>query len=313
MTFVSMAYCGTLFLIGLAMGSFLNVVAYRVPRGMSLLRPPSACPHCGVGIAAYDNIPVVGYLLLGGKCRRCRRRIPARYLLTEIATGLLWAATGWKIAHLGLGYWTDVAVGLVWLAFVSAAIVTFLVDLDHMIVLDEISLGGAALALVLSPLLPALHHAHDRAAFFARDPLPALLLPDAPPWQWSGAAALLGAAAGCGFSVLILYMGNAAFRKQIAEARKRDPDIRSALGWGDVKLMVFYGAFQGWIAVLHIFLVASILGAAAGCAVKLWSGDPGGLSGWAGIKARWHSSASVLPFAPFLVIASLAFFFQDGL
>ncbi len=313
MAFVCAVYSGVLFLVGLAVGSFLNVVAYRVPRGMSILRPPSACPRCGAGIRARDNIPIVGYLLLGGKCRQCGRRISPRYPLVELATGLLWAATGWKMALLEPGSWTNVAVGLVWLAFVSAAVVTFLVDLDHLIVLDEISLGGAALALCLSPFLPVLHRAHDRAAFFESNPLVALLLPDGPPWLWSAASSVSGAVVGFGFSLLILWMGNAAFRKQIAEARKTDPDIQSALGWGDVKLMAFYGAVQGWVAVFFIFLVASVLGAAAGCAVKLWSGDPGGQTGWKGVRARWRSSGSVLPFAPFLAVASLLLFFGNRL
>lgn len=308
---VDWVYAGVLGVLGLAVGSFLNVVAYRTPNGISILTPPSACPRCGSRIAAYDNLPIVGYLALGGKCRNCRERIPIRYLLAEAATGALWAATGWKIAQLELGYWTNIAVGLIWLAFVSAAVVTFIVDYDFLIILDEISIGGCVLALALSPIVPYLHHAHDKADFSTYHMILAGMMPDAPAWQWSLVSSVLGAAVGFGFSVLILYMGNAAFQKQIEAARKHDPDVKTALGWGDVKLMAFYGAFQGWLAVFLIFIIASVLGAIIGAAVKLRTGDPSGLRGIEGLKSRWRTSSSVIPFGPFLVAASLVYFFLE--
>lgn len=266
--FVTAAYCATLGLLGLVIGSFLNVVACRVPNGQSILRPPSACPKCGTRIAARDNIPLVGYLLLGGKCRHCRAPIAFRYPLVELATGALWAAAGWRLAQLRLGYWTNIGVGVLWLGFVSAAVVTFLVDYEHMIVLDEISIGGCMIALATSPFVPT-----------------------------GLAGALTGAAAGFGASVLILWLGGIAFKKQIAEARKTDPDMNTALGWGDVKLMAFYGAFLGWYAVPMVFLIASVSGALVGIAVKL----------------RSSSASSALPFAPFLSVAAVAALLVPGL
>lgn len=77
--------------LGLAIGSFLNVVVYRLPRGMSLLRPGSACPSCGAAVQWYDNIPVVSWIVLRARCRRCRQPISIRYPLIELATGVLFA------------------------------------------------------------------------------------------------------------------------------------------------------------------------------------------------------------------------------
>ncbi len=83
------AFAGVL---GLVIGSFLNVVVYRLPRGMSLVRPGSSCPSCGAPVRWFDNVPVVSWLILRGRCRRCHRPISLRYPLVELATGLVFAA-----------------------------------------------------------------------------------------------------------------------------------------------------------------------------------------------------------------------------
>src|SRR6187402_3801627 len=85
---------GLLALLGLAVGSFLNVVIYRVPAGRSIVSPPSACPHCGHAIAWYDNIPVVSWLVLRAKCRQCKEPISARYPLIELGTGIFFVGVG---------------------------------------------------------------------------------------------------------------------------------------------------------------------------------------------------------------------------
>jgi leader peptidase (prepilin peptidase)/N-methyltransferase len=84
--------------VGSCVGSFLNVCVYRIPRGKSVLNPPSSCPHCGSGVRARDNLPVLGWILLGGACRDCGGRISIRYPLIELATGLLFATV--YLAHL---------------------------------------------------------------------------------------------------------------------------------------------------------------------------------------------------------------------
>ena len=302
-------YAGVLFVMGLAMGSFLNVVAYRAPLEISLLEPPSSCPACGKKIWARDNLPLLGWLRLGGKCRFCRAPISVRYPLVELAAGVLWAAVGWRAAGLQYGYWANVFIGLLELAFVSAMLVTFLVDMDFLIILDEISLGGTAVALIASALLPALHRAETPDAFAAFHPLLADWLDGSPAWVCGLAASLIGLAAGLAFSLLIYHLGNFFFKKQIQAAQQVDPDIDSALGLGDVKLMALFGAFLGWRSVFFIFLAGSIIGAVVGSAMKLASGDPEGKKGLAGLGARWRNGDSVLPFGPFLVLGALLYLF----
>ncbi len=313
MTFAQLPYlyAGVLFFCGLAVGSFLNVVIYRAPAGVSLLRPPSSCPKCHKVLLARDNVPVVSWIRLGGKCRFCQTPISWRYPLNELVTGLLWGAVGWRLAYCDFGMGQNIGLGLLGLAFVSAMLVTFWVDWDWRIILDEISVGGALLSLVGAGLVPELHHAARADEFVAYYPLLGLLLAGYPPWAESLLAALLGLVVGLGFSLLIYYVGTVAFRDQIAAARKEDPDIESALGWGDVKLMAFLGAFLGWYAVLFIFVVGSLLGAVVGGIMKMRSGSTGGRSGLSGWLARWRSGNSVVAFGPFLALAATWFYFYS--
>jgi leader peptidase (prepilin peptidase)/N-methyltransferase len=127
---------------GLCLGSFLNVVAYRLPAGMSLAAPPSACPGCGVAIRPHDNVPVLSWLMLRGHCRSCESSISPRYPLTEAATGVLFAAV--VIAHGTSGsVWLD-------LIFVAALVAITRIDLEHRIIPDRILAPLAAAALVLT-------------------------------------------------------------------------------------------------------------------------------------------------------------------
>ncbi|OGD26434.1 MAG: hypothetical protein A2V57_02715 [Candidatus Aminicenantes bacterium RBG_19FT_COMBO_65_30] len=154
---------------GLVFGSFLNVVIYRLPRRMSLMRPPSSCPGCGARIKPYDNVPVLSYLLLGGKCRRCGRKISPLYPAVEALTGL-----GFVLVYLNAGR----ALGLELIAgcvFTSALIALGFIDYHHQILPDVITLPGLVLALAY--------------AFF-RDDL-------------TFRGALLGAVAGAGFLILV--------------------------------------------------------------------------------------------------------------
>lgn len=130
------------FLFGAAIGSFLNVCIYRVPLGLSIVSPPSACPGCGKKIAFYDNIPILSYLLLGGRCRGCGSKISARYPLIEAATGLLASALVYKF---GLG-----PELFVYFVFASALIVITFIDLKYQIIPDVISLPGIALGFAAS-------------------------------------------------------------------------------------------------------------------------------------------------------------------
>ena len=130
---------------GLAIGSFLNVVAARVPEGRSIVHPPSACMDCGHEIAWYDNIPVVSWLLLRGRCRSCGSRISARYPLLELVTALLVAACFWK-----WGVSADAVVA----SFVCIVLVAIsATDIEHRIIPNKIVLPAAAITLVANTLL----------------------------------------------------------------------------------------------------------------------------------------------------------------
>ncbi len=133
--------CG---LIGLVIGSFLNVVIWRVPRGESIVSPPSACPKCGQEIRPYDNIPVVSWLVLRGRCRDCGNPISARYPLVEIGTALLFAGMGWRFGP----SWELPA----FLYFAAIAVALSLIDIDtkrlpNVITLPSYAVGGALLLL----------------------------------------------------------------------------------------------------------------------------------------------------------------------
>jgi len=154
---------------GLVLGSFFNVVIYRLPRGLSLMRPPSSCPGCGARIKPYDNVPVLSFLVLGGKCRKCGRKISAVYPAVEALTAL-----GFVLVFFNTGR----ALGLEFFAgcvFTSALIVLGFIDYYHQILPDAVTLPGLVLALVYS---------------FFRDDL-------------TFRGALIGAVVGAGFLLLV--------------------------------------------------------------------------------------------------------------
>jgi leader peptidase (prepilin peptidase)/N-methyltransferase len=132
-------------MLGLAVGSFLNVVIYRLPRHESLVRPGSHCPSCMTPIRFYDNIPVVSWLILRGKCRTCRSPISARYLLVEAITGASFVLAFWRF---GLDWRLLVA----W-AFIAAMVAVAFIDYDHMIIPNKIVLPGAVMGLLASMAL----------------------------------------------------------------------------------------------------------------------------------------------------------------
>lgn len=154
---------------GLVLGSFFNVVIYRLPRGLSLMRPPSSCPGCGARIKPYDNVPVLSYLVLGGKCRKCGRKISAVYPAVETLTALGFVLVFFNSGHtLGLEFFAGCV-------FTSALVVLGFIDYYHQILPDAVTLPGLALALAYS---------------FFRDDL-------------TFRGALIGAVVGAGFLLLV--------------------------------------------------------------------------------------------------------------
>lgn len=129
-------------ILGLAVGSFLNVVVWRLPRGESLNRPGSHCPGCDHAVRAHDNVPVLSWLALRGRCRDCGMRVSARYPLVEAATAALWVA----VVAAGWGDATEIVLGLV---FVTMLVPVVLIDLDHRLILNKLTYPAAILALVI--------------------------------------------------------------------------------------------------------------------------------------------------------------------
>jgi leader peptidase (prepilin peptidase) / N-methyltransferase len=134
---------------GLCIGSFLNVCIYRIPNDLSIVRPRSFCPGCRAPITWYQNIPVLSYLVLRGRCQTCRMPISARYPLVELLTGALFVAV-WN--RFGLDPLT-----LIFWIMISGLIVATFVDFDHMIIPDSISIGGMVFGIIASVLVPTLH------------------------------------------------------------------------------------------------------------------------------------------------------------
>jgi len=140
------------FAFGCIVGSFLNVCIYRMPLDLSVVTPPSHCPHCKYAIPFYLNIPLVTWLLLRGRCKNCGAPISPRYFIVELLTGLAflscWLAFGAK----------SPALALVYCLFLAGLIVATFIDFEHFIIPDEITLGGTVAGFVISFFLPALHH-----------------------------------------------------------------------------------------------------------------------------------------------------------
>ncbi len=185
------------FVFGAMVGSFANVCIHRMPRDESVISPPSHCPHCNYSIPWFLNIPLVTWLALRGKCKNCSAPIAARYFLVELLTGVAflvcWLQFGHKSPSLALGY------SLLLTGFIVA---TF-IDLEHLIIPDQITLGGAVVGFLLSGLIPLLHQTLDRGAAMK--------------------ASLIGIAVASGSVYLVLRGGKLLFGK---ERVKLDPDSR---------------------------------------------------------------------------------------
>ncbi|WP_374521177.1 A24 family peptidase [Hydrogenophaga sp.] len=250
--------------LGLLVGSFLNVVIHRLPKMMerrwaeecaefegkeppnaakvNLMVPRSACPHCGHPIAWHENIPVLSYLWLRGRCSDCKTGISVRYPLVEVATGLLFAWCGWQ--------WGLSEQALLWAGFSATVVCLAGIDWDTTLLPDDITL----------PLLWA------GLCAAALDWLP-LTLNDA----------LWGAVAG----YLSLWLVFWAFKLTTG---------KEGMGYGDFKLFAALGAWFGWQALIPIILMASVIGAVVGIAIKF--------------KGALREGGYV-PFGPFLALGGL--------
>ncbi len=216
------------FIFGLIVGSFLNVCIHRLPLGESIVSPPSHCPKCKRPIPWYDNIPLLSYALLRGRCRGCRERINLRYPLVELLTGLTFVIF---FVRWGLSFQL-----FFYLTFVCGLIVATFVDIQHRIIPDEISVGGIVAGLVLSAC----------AGF----KLPVIL------------NSFLGIIIGGG----AIYLSGFVFDFVYFKLLKRPPiqGETESMGGGDVKLLAMIGAFLGWKSALLSFFIAPFFGIVLG-------------------------------------------------
>src|SRR6056297_1180426 len=139
-------FLGSAFILGTVIGSFLNVCICRIPAAQSIVSPPSSCPQCGQRIRWYQNVPILSYLFLGGRCASCHTPISLRYPAVEALTGLLFALT---LYYFGF----STATLVYWLLLAALVVITF-IDLDHQIIPDLISLPGIVLGFGGSFLIP---------------------------------------------------------------------------------------------------------------------------------------------------------------
>jgi len=235
------------FSLGLIFGSFLNVCIYRLPRGLSVISPRSACPECHTPIAGFDNIPVLSWLILGGRCRHCRVRINPRYAVVELVCGLLFL-----LSFLRTGASVDAVKSCV-LSFLFLGLA--FTDAETHLLPDAMTLPGLGMALIFSgfALVPGpayqlfpLHFQHSHTLLQLNVQLG---------WR-SLVNALMGAGIGSGMLYAVAWV--------YFKLRKVD-----GLGLGDVKLMAMAGAFLGPVLTLFVLCTASILGGAYGILVLL--------------------------------------------
>jgi leader peptidase (prepilin peptidase)/N-methyltransferase len=227
------------FIIGSLVGSFLNVVIHRVPREESIAFPNSHCPKCDTPIKPYDNIPVLGWLMLGGKCRACKEPISIRYPAVELMHALLWVLVFW---HFGFTPFLPIA-----LIFVSTLVALMFIDAEHMILPNVITYPFFVFAILVRVIFPI---AFGPQYFADMLYWPATALAGYPIWLVSLASGLVGALAGGGSLWLV------------GEIWKRLRGV-DAMGLGDVKMMLGFGALLGW----RLSFLAIFFGAFAGAVI----------------------------------------------
>jgi len=292
-------FASAIFLLGLAFGSFLNVCIYRLPLGLSVVKPRSLCPGCQRPIAFFDNIPVLSWLILGGRCRQCKRAISVRYLFIELLTGGVFLACYW---HFGLTLAT-----LKYCVFGFLLLGLIFTDAETKLLPDKLTLPGLVVGMLFSLFVPV----NDLASQF----LPAAVnLPfgsDLVAPLMSALDALLGAAVGAGF----IYGAGAIY------LRWRGME---GMGFGDVKLMAMVGAFVGIKLTVFTIFAASLAGSlfGVGTVLLVWVKRTHRFmrslaNAQAARRRGWQSAQMVyrfyqMPFGVFLgSMALLAFFFGN--
>ncbi len=222
-----------IFILGAVIGSFLNVCIYRMPLGLSIVKPSSRCPSCMTPIRFYDNIPLLSYIFLGAKCRKCCAPLSIRYPLVEFLNAVLYIMVLYVFG-------IDVPwVTAVYCIFVSSLVVIFFIDLDHQIIPDSITLPGIIIALLVgSTILPDPFSKGEMLGY---------------------KASVIGCLTGGGAFYLIMVLGKLILKKD-------------AMGGGDVKMMAMVGGLLGWKGVLLTTFMGSLFGSVIGVSLILLKG-----------------------------------------
>ncbi len=260
--------CALMAVLGAMIGSFLNVVIHRLPLEQSIVFPNSTCPKCRKPIKPYDNIPILSFLALRGRCRSCGARISPRYPAVEALTAMLFAAVTW---HDGLSF--ALAFDL---AFAASLVALVFIDAEHMILPNAITYPGMIFALVARLVVPYL----AGPTHFEDLPHLASILPAKLPL---GAVSLIGALIGA------LAGGGSLWLMGFLWEKVRGVE---AMGFGDVKMMLMVGAYLGWRLTILTILLAAFTGSLAGIALMLQRGQ--------------RNMQMMLPFGIFLGIGSIA-------
>ena len=307
------------FALGAVVGSFLNVVIYRVPAEQSVVSPGSRCPSCETPIAWYDNIPILSWIFLRARCRHCQASLSVRYPFIEALMGLLSLGLWLKIAARPFRIfeaqpiadptvlpWTSLAVAFgLYFVFLAILVAITFVDLDHYLIPHEFTLPGIALGVLAAYLLN-----HD--GLMAPGALHGLFPPV------SLVSSIVGVVVGGGVIILLFYLYFAARGIQ-------------GLGGGDVTMMALMGAWLGWPALIFIFFAASIQGLiAAGLGALFGAGflkdseeilaadapdggddvaTDGDSPGGDAADEEAPQGGLAVPFGPFIALAGLQFFF----
>lgn len=259
--------------IGACIGSFLNVCIYRIPSGLSIIRPSSRCGACGKPIPFYINLPILAWIILRGKARCCGAPFSIRYPAIELLTALLFLAAWFLLPA------PKALVGFVWISILIA--VTF-IDLDHMLIPDRFSIGGLFAGIALSMVVPGLH------GIEAGDPL------------MNGIqglfTALRGALIGSAIILWIMILAEVVLKKE-------------ALGFGDVKLMGAIGAFCGWQGAIFALFGGAVLGT---CAIMIMQLIRMITPKKKNADADTGMIGREIPFGPMLAAGSLLYYLYFG-
>lgn len=284
------------FAFGLTLGSFANVVIYRLPRYcLSIVKPGSFCPKCETPLAWYDNIPLFAWALwLGRKCRHCGVPIPARYPAVELLMGLIVAGLFWHVVVTnpmpladGIGVplpeWQPWLLFGVWTTFSLIFLCAAWIDAQMRLIPDRLSLGGGLLALLLAPLVPLLHLQHVPPGL-VDDPYVGLV--ESPLWLRSLATSGIVAAIAAGGLWAIGLLGWLVAPKEAKAAG-------GGMGLGDVKLIVPIAVILGWPKLGVAFLAAIVIATVFGLPILI---------------RKWRSKgeySSAIAFGPFLAMGAV--------